>query len=773
MTDFIAEDELVPFMMDPQTLEDGTTHTESPYSSAAYKRPTAGSSLIDRPQEQAISGKGWGRVKKFVTGQSGFPKSVFFIVGTEFCERFSFYGMKAILVLYLTNILLLGDNTSTVIFHSFNMLCYFSPIIGAMIADGWLGKYKTIVYIAQIYMLGNAVMCFTALPPQTTGNPELVGPMIGLLLIGLGTGGIKPCVSAFGGDQFKADQEKEIQRFFSVFYFSINSGSLISTFITPILRHDVKCFGNDCYTLAFGVPAALMAVAIAIFVCGRYFYQQNPPSGNIVGEVIKAMGFAVKNRFQNRNSPEKKEHWLDWAEEKYGASLIEDIKVLLHVLFIFLPLPFFWALFDQQGSRWTLQAEHMDGRLGSYQIKPDQMQALNPVFILFFIPLFEGVIYPLLDKCNVPKRPLQRMAGGMILAAIAFILAGFVQLKIDSTEIKLPGKDQAIVNIINASPCPIGVESEFYTGNIDIGEGTKEIDFPVGDYDVKFEPSCSELGSVKLFSASLGSQKVESVTVYSSGDQLQAIQVKGHLEKSSKGLGKISFGYFMSTGTLPDNLTISIEEPLKDITYTMHVIRNNVSSSRGIEPGEYNVYGLPEGNASKELLGRVDVQMGGIYRLILQPANISHPDIIHLAIHMEVQPNSVSMLLQIPQYVIITCGEILFSITGLEFSYSQAPSSMKSCVQAAWLMTVAFGNLIVVIIAESQLIESQAMEFFLFAGLMGFVILLFSIMACCYVYITPKERDVQMHDTAGLVANSDLEESGTAGYQSLDDSAQK
>ncbi|XP_030830422.1 solute carrier family 15 member 2 isoform X1 [Strongylocentrotus purpuratus] len=771
MTEFVAEDELVPFMMDPQMLEDGPTHTQSPYSSGAYKRSTAGSSLIDRPQEQAISGKGWGRVRKFVTGQSGFPKSVFFIVGTEFCERFSFYGMKAILVLYLTNILLLGDNTSTAIFHSFNMLCYFSPIFGAMIADGWLGKYKTIVYIAQIYMLGNAVMCLTALPPQTTGHPYMIGPAIGLLLIGVGTGGIKPCVSAFGGDQFKADQEKEIQRFFSVFYFSINSGSLLSTFVTPILRHDVQCFGNDCYTLAFGVPAVLMAVSIIIFILGRNFYQHNPPTGNIVGEVVKAMGFAVKNRFQNRSSPEKKQHWLDWAEEKYGAALIEDIKVLLHVLFIFLPLPFFWALFDQQGSRWTLQAEHMDGRLGSYQIKPDQMQAMNPVFILIFIPLFEGVIYPLLDKCNVPKRPLQRMAGGMTLAAIAFVFAGFLQLKIDSSELSLPGPGQSVVSVINASPCPINVESKFYTGPIDVAGGTKKIDFAVGDYDIKFEPGCSELGTAQPFSASLGSQLVESVIVYSSANQLQALQVKGHLEKSHEGLGKLSLGYFISDTNLPYNLTVSIEDSLR--VYRTHVLLNNVSSSLDVEPGQYSVYGVPVGNASKVLLGDIDVKMGGIYRLLIQPANISQSDTIRLAIHTEVQPNSVSMLLQIPQYIVITCGEILFSVTGLEFSYSQAPASMKSCVQAAWLMTVAFGNLIVVIIAESQIIDSQAMEFFLFAGLMGFIILLFSIMAWCYVYVTPRSPDLQMHDTAGLVTNSDMEDPGTVGYQSFDDSAQK
>ena len=126
---------------------------------------------------EKISGKAWGRVKKFFLGKTGFPRSIYFIVGNEFCERFSYYGMKAILILYLTRVLRLGDDTSTAIFHSFSMLCYFTPLIGAMIADSWLGKYRLVYYwqwisnpwcnISYIYICmqycrqqcGNCILC--------------------------------------------------------------------------------------------------------------------------------------------------------------------------------------------------------------------------------------------------------------------------------------------------------------------------------------------------------------------------------------------------------------------------------------------------------------------------------------------------------------------------------------------------------------------------------------------------------------------------------------
>ena len=121
--------------------------------------------------------------------------------------------------------------------------------------------------------------------------------VIGLLLIGLGSGGIKPCVAAFGGDQFKIpEQAKQLATFFSFFYFSINAGSLISTSLTPILREDVHCFGDlDCFSLAFGVPGVLMVVSIAVFIFGRVLYTVKKPTGNVIVLVSKCVIVSVLN----------------------------------------------------------------------------------------------------------------------------------------------------------------------------------------------------------------------------------------------------------------------------------------------------------------------------------------------------------------------------------------------------------------------------------------------------------------------------------------------
>lgn len=168
----------------------------------------------------------------------------------------------AVLTLYLTNVLLYNDTDATVVYHAFSVFVYFFPICGAILSDSWLGKFRTIFYMSIIYAIGSALISITSV--EELHIPQREFTMIGLLLVALGTGGIKPCVSAFGGDQFKMPQQAvQLAGFFSLFYFSINSGSLISTTITPILRENVHCFGSDsCFPLAFGVPSVLMALSI-------------------------------------------------------------------------------------------------------------------------------------------------------------------------------------------------------------------------------------------------------------------------------------------------------------------------------------------------------------------------------------------------------------------------------------------------------------------------------------------------------------------------------
>lgn len=390
-----------------------------------------------------------------------FPYYVGFILGNEFCERYSYYGMRTILVLYLTYFIGYDENTSTVIYHAFTVAAYTWPLFGGALADSYLGKYKTILYISICYVVGMIINTIGTLPQLTEEsyngtNVRTVNAaftLVGLFVIAFGTGGIKPCVSSFGGDQFEEEDKANTRTFFDLFYFSVNAGSLMSTFLSPFFRTStcgVLGTEDSCYFIAFGVPAILMVVAIFFFMFGTKYYKITPPVGkNIFWEVIKCVWYGL-----TKPTPEDAGeyeyapgHWLWGAKGHVDDWLIRDSTYLLRVLIMFTPIPAFRAAFDQQGSRWTLQAVRMSGYIGDVHILPDQTQLINPILILTFIPIF-NFTYRGLDKCfgKGTVTQLRKIALGMFVAGVAYIVAAAVQGMIDVNLTKSPeiGSEMAI-----------------------------------------------------------------------------------------------------------------------------------------------------------------------------------------------------------------------------------------------------------------------------------------------------------------------------------------
>jgi len=674
-----------------------------------------------------------------------YPKSVFIIVGNEFCERLSFYGMKAILGIYLHKKLHLSEDTSTVIYHAFAMMCYFTPIFGAMIADQFLGRFKTIVYISMIYVLGHILKTIAAIP--TLGVPPLEFSLIGLALIAAGTGGIKPCVSAFGGDQFKLpEQERELQTFFTIFYFSINAGSLIGTALTPYLREDISCFGEDtCYSLAFGVPAILMAVATVMIIMGRPLYKMVPPEGSILSKVFGSIFYA----FKGKCSGVPADHWMDAAKLKYDSQLVEDVKCLLRVLILYIPLPIFWALYDQTGSRWTFQATRMNGMTFLGKIKPDQMQVVNPLLILFFLPLMDRLVYPAFASCRLLVKPLQRMTVGGILTAAAFFVSGFLEIELMKTYAKVPAVGSSHLHFMNHIPCHVSLQLSNSTGlvheeAIDALDNMVLRDLEPGKYSLDMEVSSTCLpdiinertGQVQVMTHD---EEVTAVFLGVDAGDVRPVVIDGHddPEKDHDANGKLRVVYDMGINGKPTELTLKseIEEPVSFKLQPGGVFGSNYSK---IHTGNYKIM---MGDAS---LGDIEVDQGGVYSLVVarDPATNIHKPLIHTL----TTPNSVHIFWLLPQIFVITIGEIMFSVTGLEFSFSQAPDSMKSLLQAFWLLTMSFGNLIVILVAESRAFNDQASEFFMFACLMLVDMGLFIFLAWRY---TPRkitqEVDINMN----------------------------
>lgn len=319
------------------------------------------------------------------------PPGVPYIVGNEAAERFSYYGLRAILMVYMTQFLL--DSTgakapmdkieATQAYHIFQFAVYFFPVIGAIISDAWLGKYRTIIWVSLIYCLGPLMLAI---------DQTRFGLYAGLWLIAIGSGGIKPCVSAHVGDQFGPSNGHLIPKVFGWFYFSINFGSFFSTLLTPVL---LERYGPR---VAFGVPAVLMFVATVVFWMGRYKFIHIPPAG------------------------------MSFVRETFS---IQGFKSIARVIPIFAFMPFFWSLYDQSSSRWILQAQEMDRffPMFNWEILPSQTHAANPILVLIFIPLFTKVIYPAIDKVW-KLTPLRKIGIGFFITVSSFLVSAWIEAMI-------------------------------------------------------------------------------------------------------------------------------------------------------------------------------------------------------------------------------------------------------------------------------------------------------------------------------------------------------
>ena len=226
-----------------------------------------------------------------------------------------------------------------------------------------------------------------------------MGLAVGLTLIAIGSGGIKPCVSAFVGDQFNKESSHLIPKVYSWFYFSINFGS---TFAAALIPWTLKAAGPS---VAFGIPGLLMFLATIIIWIGRKHYIHTEPKG--------------------------------WGTVSKKAFTGEGMKTILSLCTLYVFIAFFWALFDQTASSWVQQAVDMnkwiDLRWGPiqmdwlrFELLPSQIQALNPILVMIFIPLFNFIIYPMVG-CWFHITPLRKIGLGFFIAAASFVIPAYVE----------------------------------------------------------------------------------------------------------------------------------------------------------------------------------------------------------------------------------------------------------------------------------------------------------------------------------------------------------
>jgi POT family proton-dependent oligopeptide transporter len=388
------------------------------------------------------------------------PRQVPYIIANEACERFSFYGMRNILTPFLVGSLLTylpeAERASMAkeVFHTFVIGVYFFPLIGGWISDRFFGKYRTVFWLSLVYVAGHACLALF--------EGQRLGFYTGLALIAVGSGGIKPLVASFVGDQFTQSNKHLAKLVFDAFYWTINFGSFFASLLMPIF---LRSYGAS---VAFAIPGVLMLLATLIFWAGRHRYVNAPPAPPNPDSFLRVVKSALLTR-----SPGQSRvglgvaaigaalalaafaaigslgfvaafclalvfllgfggagAWLqlERARAHHPAEAVDAVRAVLRILIVFALVTPFWSLFDQKASTWVLQADQM--------AKPSwfssaQMQALNPALVMMLIPFNNVVLYPALRRLSFDPTPLRRMGAGIAFAGVAWIAAGLIQIAID------------------------------------------------------------------------------------------------------------------------------------------------------------------------------------------------------------------------------------------------------------------------------------------------------------------------------------------------------
>ncbi|HWA26815.1 MAG TPA: oligopeptide:H+ symporter [Lacunisphaera sp.] len=405
------------------------------------------------------------------------PRQIPYIIGNEGCERFSFYGMRNILTVFLVSYLLLDRpeaaraGEAKDVFHSFVIGVYFFPLLGGWLADRFFGKYQTLIWFSLLYCVGHLCLALS--------ESSRLGFYSGLGLIALGAGGIKPITPAFLGDQFDQSNKQRAKVVFDAFYWIINFGSFFASLLMPIF------LGKLGPAIAFGIPGALMFVSTVILWAGRTHYVMVPPAPPEPDSFLNIAHSALLSSARGRAYAATAVAaalaslllipklgvvialccalvsillfgglgmWdqLDRVRDQHADEAIEGARGVLRVLVLFAFVTPFWSLFDQKASTWVLQGNAMVPwrlfdlaalREGSpllaalfgpfATIQPSQMQALNPALVMLLIPFNTLALFPLLRRIGVAVTPLRRMTAGIAFAGLAWIIIGFVQLVLD------------------------------------------------------------------------------------------------------------------------------------------------------------------------------------------------------------------------------------------------------------------------------------------------------------------------------------------------------
>lgn len=399
------------------------------------------------------------------TVKTGHPKGLWVLFGTEMWERFNFYGMRAILTLFMVNSLMMKEEEASIIYGGFLGLCYLTPMLGGFISDRFFGNRNCIMIGGVMMAIGQMMLFFSASVFST--NLGLANTLMwsALGIIVFGNGFFKPNISSMVGSLYPKQEKSKLDTAFTIFYMGINIGAFLGQFICPLIG-DVKDSGGirDVHAFKWGFLAASIAMILgtAIFFFLKNKYVVTPegkpigglPSGNdtadyeegesqkaefsmasiIKAVLIFAVVFFIFNYFTDGDNVVKTIIYpIIYASGVSLAALIlmdstltkveTDRIWVIYIMSFF--IIFFWAAFEQAGSSLTFIADNQTDRtfLFGWQMPASMVQIFNGLFVVIFAFPFSVLWDKLRAKNSEPLSTVKQSIGLLLIAVSYFIIA--------------------------------------------------------------------------------------------------------------------------------------------------------------------------------------------------------------------------------------------------------------------------------------------------------------------------------------------------------------
>ena len=526
----------------------------------------------------------------------GHPIGFWFFFWGEFAERSSYYGMRAILALYMTEKLGVRKEDAGTFMSLFIAACYLFPLLGGVVADRFFGKYWTIVGFSIPYVVGQLIV-------GIENKYVVIGS---LALLAMGSGVIKPNISTLMGmtyDQKRPGQDKLRSNAFSWFYLAINIGALISQLAVPYLRTEYS------YQVAFMFPAGLMALALTVFTLGKPFYAKE----QLEVKVLDSAAGSIPT--DGRSITGLPIHYKVVTAEQLAADRALKRQTLLRIGSLFLLTMFFWAIFDQSASTWIFFADtYMNLHLFGVRLTADMIQFVNAFFIMTLLPIsvffFNGMA-----KLGYKIRPTDKMFAGFLMTALSMVVmstAGFLAgEKLSAMKLTLPEGELIL-------PAP-KEKLEAVRANQDGSISSVGSDVKVLAKDWEYDADKKKLSFA------------DGSIVLSDGQRIAVKQ--GHIDAA------------------------------------------------GLNPGQLAAHGVLEPLLKSD---------GDLAKVNSDAAHATLENVDWVK-----PPQRVTVLWQILAFFVLTIGEILISVTGLELAFVVAPATMKSFVTGCWLFTVGLANFLI------------------------------------------------------------------------------